>query len=207
MTAIEQGEVIKSLRKQLFWSARRLARETSLSASYVSQIERGERPLTAKIAVRMADAFGMPPYELLQATELLPPEDVEEAKGMARRALAIPSMVEGARWAETADGKYHWLVADYLFMLGHDPYAGGYDGGPGGNALDWTALVPDAPEPWLRRITPKGDIRPLSPPEQHHAPAERTAPSPIEGWDDLTDADRQFVQQMVNKLRRPSAGE
>ena len=46
-----------------------------------------------------------------------------------------------------------------------------------------------------------GDPRRIA---QRTAAAPRT-PAAIEGWDELSDADRTFVQQMVNKLRRAAS--
>ena len=194
----EQGELIKACRTARLWSVRRLAREAHLSAGYISQLEKGNRPVTPRALGAIADGLGLPPYELLTKGGFIPAEHLERAELSAERALHVPTIVSAAR-GETDAQKLDWLIVDYLYLLGDDPYGTGWEGGPGGNHADWTALLPDAPPPITDRL--------LREAMEWKASLPRGSASPIEGWDELSEADRVFVQQMVNKLRRPATGE
>jgi transcriptional regulator with XRE-family HTH domain len=199
MPPTEQGLIIKRHRLDHHWTVRRMAREAKLSAGYVSQLENGRRPVTARVMGEVADALGIPPYELLSEGGFIPAGHLQEAVEMAQRALDVPSIRDKARGSDDAE-RLDWLTVDYLYMLGDDPYGTGWDGGPGGNHADWTPLVPDAPTPLPLRLKPQ-----LNEWLANNTPTRM--PSVIEGWDELSEADQRFVQQMVNKLRRPTAGE
>lgn len=191
-------KIIKERRRSFLWSVRRLAREAGLSAPYVSQIENGKRPLTPRATGQIADALGIPTYDLLAIAGFIPQDDLDRAKGMAYQAMRVPEMCLAAR-GDTDKQRTDWLIVDYLYRLGHDPYGTGWDYGPGGNHLDWTPLEPDAPEPITNRM--------LREAHEWRAGMSVANTSPIEGWDELSPADQTFIQQMVNKLRRPAADE
>jgi len=184
-------KLIKTMRKSQLMSVRRLARESGLSAAYVSQIESGTRPLTPRATTKIADALRIPPYALLSEAGFIPAEHVEKARAMVTRAENETPEMLGKR-------DFDWAVADYLFALGDDPYGTGLQYGPVPPSLDWRQLDPEAPAPML-------DVARQWATEQA-AKQKREVP-PIEGWDELSDADRTFVQQMVNKLRRSATGE
>lgn len=198
MAPTEQGLLIKSIRKDHHWSVRRLARATQLSAGYISQLETGARPVTARVAGKIADAFGMPPYQLLAQMGFLPAEHVAEATKYAKKALEVPSVLAAAREGFN-ESPFDWLVIDYLYMLGDDPYGTGWTGEPGNHA-DWSPLIPDAPEPVTSRFYREAEA---------WEAAQRTAPvaTPVEGWDDLSDSQRRLVQQLVNQLRKTEGGD
>lgn len=198
MEAPNPAQIIKESRKSRSWSIRRLGRESGLSAGYVSQMESGARPVTPRAMGYIADALGIPPHEMLSLGGFIPDGHLDEAKRMALLGMAVPSIHDRARGG-TSTEKMDWLIVDYLYLLGDDPYGTGWTGGPGGNEADWTPLVPDAPTPLLIRMRSELDAA--------IAIEERKLISPIEGWNDLSDVDRAFIQQMVNKLRRPTTGE
>lgn len=181
-------EVIRQERKRRLWSVRKLAAKAGLSPAYVSQIENGNRPLTPKATRKIADAFRMPPYALLSAAGFIPPADVAKAREMAARALAEAPEIVAKALGEGDYEKREWLVVDYLYRLGHDVYATGWDGGAGNHA-DWRILEPDAPAPFLERIKPEIEA-------WREAEAKRLA-GPLEGWDELLPQERRMVQNFV----------
>jgi len=194
---VSAPQAIKDVRRARLWSVRRLARESGLSAAYISQIESEKRPLTPRATARIAEALSIPAHDLLTMAGFIPRADLEKAQGMAVRAMQVPAMVQTAH-GRTDNDRRDWLIDDYLMLLGHSPSGIETDYGPGAHWADWRLVDPNAPESKMRH-----DIEQW----KHAQTAEETPASPIEGWDDLTDADRAFIQQMVNKLRRPTTGE
>jgi transcriptional regulator with XRE-family HTH domain len=201
MAPTEQGLLIKTARQTRLWSVRRLAREAGLSAGYISQLENGTRPVTARVMARVAEALGLPSWLLLTKAGFIPEEHLTEAKQMAEKGMTIPSIHAQATGADDRQ-KLEWLIADYLLLLGDDLSGIGAEAGalPCPPGVDWTPLVPDAP-PTMATVA-RASLNELL--TAQHLPRTPTA---IEGWDDLSDADRAFVQQMVNKLRRSATGE
>jgi transcriptional regulator with XRE-family HTH domain len=199
MESDQQGEIVRKHRTARHWTVRRLAREAKLSASYLSLMESGQRPVTARALGRIADALGLRTYDLLAEGGFIPMDHLAEATRMAALAMKVPSIYDKARGSEQTE-RLDWLIVDYLYLLGDDPYGTGFDGGPGGNHADWSPLVPASPIPLPERL-----LHELAAMREAQQPP--TAPTPIEGWDDLSEADQHFVQQMVNKLRRPTTGE
>jgi transcriptional regulator with XRE-family HTH domain len=197
------AEAIKQWRRSRLWSVRRLARESDLSPALVSQIENGKRPLTVRAAAKIAHALAVPPHELLGEAGLIPREKMLEARGMGQRATQVPEMVAQARCPKNYEALKDWFTADYLRLLGEDAYGNGYDDGPGGHWADWRFVDPTLPESRLRLEPDDLLVERARPPIQPTGPAR----SPIEGWDNLSPADQQFIQQMVNKLRRSTSGE
>lgn len=197
MPVSKAASVITRHREDLRWSKRRLARESELSPAYIVQLENGERPVTARILGRIADAMRIHPYVLLGEAGFIPPEHVAEAEAKAAEAIQDPDIAAAALDGDTG-GKSAWLVADYLYLLGHDPFGGTWKWGPGGHEIDWT---PFAPERMAEAdANPETeDIRRRRFPSRY--PPKSQAPSPIEGWEDLSDADQSMVQQLVNRLR------
>jgi transcriptional regulator with XRE-family HTH domain len=191
--------VVTRHRERLGWSKRRLSRETNYSAPYIVQVENGERPATAKFVARVADAIGLPPYVLLGEAGFIPADHVTEAETMAAEAMNNKKIAFSARGG-TSSEKKAWLVADYLYLLGDDPYASGWKYGPGGNHIDWTPFSPER--------AAVADANPLTATmRERRVPlpttdAPKPMPTPIEGWDELSGADQTLVQRLVNRLRR-----
>ncbi|HSV80415.1 MAG TPA: helix-turn-helix transcriptional regulator, partial [Ramlibacter sp.] len=52
------GPRVRRLREQQGWNQGALAQRLSLSLSYVSQIENNQRPVTASVLLKLAEAFG-----------------------------------------------------------------------------------------------------------------------------------------------------
>lgn len=195
-------DFIRMQRRSRFWSVRKLARAAVLSPAYVSQIENGNRPLTPRAAGRIADAFGIPPYELLALAGFIPQPDLDRAKEMAQRALNEAPEIAAKAGPHEVDGEsgLDWLVIDYLYLLGHDPYGTGWDGGPGGHQADWRILDPSAPPPMMERLKP--DI------EAWQERRRELEKRPLSGWDALTLEEKQLIQELVDKiLSRRTAGE
>jgi len=190
-------EAIKKARKALIWSVRRLAREAGLSPAYISQIESGKRPLTPRATGRIADALRIPAHDLLQLAGFIPEDRLQEAKEMADRAMHVPELVQRA-FGASDDQRRDWLVDDYLLLLGEDPSGGGNDFGPGAHIANWRLLDPELPE---SRILAQAQEW------KRQNPRTPRPSAPIEGWDELPPTDQQFIQQMVNKLRRRTTGE
>ena len=140
----------------------------------------------------------MPRYKLLTEAGFIRQTAADEAEAMAKRALDVPSIVASA-YGQEPEKRYEWLVADYLYLLGYDPYGDGYDMGPGGNHADWRPLAPDSPAPFSDLLKENLTLR------QAVRAAGAKKPAQIEGWDELTDSDRRLIQQLVNKLRRAAA--
>ena len=200
MQTSEAATTITRHREALGWSKRRLARASGLSAPYVVQMESGERPVTVKALARIADAVGLHPYALLTEAGFIPADHVREAEAMAAEGMKDPEIANRAR-ADDTGGKLTWLIADYLMLLGDDPYGLGPDAAPL-VAIDWSTL---APERWKAMQESGGRIKTLSGviEEAHEWIAnERRAPTAIEGWNELTDTQRALVQQLVNQFRR-----
>src|SRR5450759_4111713 len=101
--------LIKTARKARFWSVRLLARESHLSAGYVSQMESGARPVTPRALGRVADALGVPPYEMLSKGGFIPEGHLDEAKRMAEQALDVPSLYKLALGVTPA-AQLDWLI-------------------------------------------------------------------------------------------------
>jgi len=181
-------------REDLGWSKRRLARTSGVSAPYIVQIENGTRPATARVVGALAEAMGLPRYKLLGEAGFIPEDRVTEAEEMATQAIYIESIAASA-FGEIPEKRHEWLVGDYLYLLGYDPYGDGYTAGPGGNHADWRPLVPDAPTPFLTLAKENFSLR------QAVRSEKTTTPNAIEGWNELTGSDQRLVQQLVNKLR------
>lgn len=192
-------KAIRERRLSLLWSVRRLARETGLSPAYISQIESGKRPMTARAAGLIAEALGVPAHDLLAMAGLLSWDDVNEAKVMARRALAVPGIVGEGPLSDPA-ATIEWLTDDYLMLLGLDPNGRGNPIGKNAHTAEWHLLDPSLPRSEVLRQLEEELSR-----ARGTAPAAPRTPDAIEGWDELSDADRTFVQQMVNKLRRAAS--
>ncbi|MBN1461061.1 MAG: helix-turn-helix transcriptional regulator [Armatimonadetes bacterium] len=191
----EAREAIRDRRRSLLWSVRRLAREAHLSPGYISQIESGKRPLTARAAGQIAEALGVPPYDLLALAGFLDWNAVHEAKRRAREALRVPGMVAAARVSHPEQVE-QWLVEDYLLLLGLSPSGRGNSYGPGAHLADWSQVDPSLPPSRILQ-----DMR-----DWAHTNTEPSArPAPIEGWDELSDTDRALVQQLVNKIRHAAS--
>lgn len=200
----EAARAITRHREQLGWSKRRLSRESSVSAPYIVQLENGTRDANPHILVQLADAMGIHPYVLLGEAGFIPPDHIAEAEAKAAEAMKDPAMVAQARDDDTG-GAFAWLVADYLNLLGDDAFASGVvEFGPGANIVDWTTYAPERmaeaernprSEP-IRRIFSAAHVISTSP-----------KPTPIEGWNELTDVDQRLVQQLVNRLRRQEPAE
>jgi len=205
MPLSEAAKTITRHRERLHWSKRRLAREAGVSAGYIVQLEKGDRPVTAHTLARIADAVGLHPYVLLGEAGFIPAEHVDEAERMAALAMEDPEMERSAMPGDTG-GKLAWIVADYLNMLGDNAYAARTDG-PFLVGLDWSKL---APERWdaLMAGSPNARTTQAVAQELQDWMAGQTAPpTQIEGWDELTDAQRKLVQQLVNQFRRAPAAE
>lgn len=197
------GTLIKTYRQDRKWSVRRLARESGFSAGYISQLEKGQRPVTPRAMGRIADALGIRTYHLLSLGGFIAEGHLKEAQDMARCALRVPSIADRAR-GTTQDEVLDWLVVDYLYLLGDDPYGTGWNYGPGGHEADWSPLSPERMAE--ADANPRtAEIRQLRLPERRRP--VRPAPCAIEGWDELSPADQAFIQQMVNKLRNPGSGD
>lgn len=196
MTDMDAGKIIRRHRTARLLSVRRLARDARLSAGYVSQIESGKRPLTTRVTGAFADALGIAPHELLAECGFIPEALLADAKEAAAKAMALPDFATRARGRTDAERR-DWLIADYLIARGHDPYGTLSDRAMPPPALNWSPLLPDAPTPAADALREAIE----------HARAQAAAATPIEGWEELSDSDRQFVQQMVNKLRRRPTGE
>jgi len=192
------AKTITKYREALGWSKRRLAREAMISAPYVVQMENGERPVTRKMLGMLADSMGTPPWVLLSEGGFIPADDLREAETMAARAISDPN-IEDRALASHPGGKLGWLISDYLYLLGDDPYGTGWEFGPGGHEIDWTPYAPERMA--AADANPNTEeIRRMRFPARYGAP--KAAPSPIEGWDELTEADRKIVQQMATQLLR-----
>ena len=69
--AVERfGKNLRTARLERGWSQAELARETGLSVSEVSRIERGAREVRLTTLLRLVDALGAPPDELLRGLSL-----------------------------------------------------------------------------------------------------------------------------------------
>lgn len=186
------AKFIRDERKRRLMSLRRLARFSRLSPAYLSQIENGKRPLTPKAAGQIADGLGMHPYELLGLAGFISPEHIKQAEEMADRALVEAPQLKPKSTNPDEDERT-WLVIDYLYLLGDDPYGTGWDGGPGGHHADWRVLDPSAPPPLLERLKPEID--------SWKAEMEERAKT-LDGWDQLTLGEKELVQNLVDRFIR-----
>ena len=59
--AVEFGSRVRACRTDLGWSQERLAQETGLHMTYVSSVERGERNVSLRNIIRLADALEVDP--------------------------------------------------------------------------------------------------------------------------------------------------
>lgn len=205
MPPTDAAKTITRHRERLHWSKRRLAREAELSPAYIVQMENGERPVTERALARIADAVGLHPYVLLGEAGFIDTPHVEEAERMAAEAMKVPGMVDRARSGDTG-GKLAWLVADYLALLGDDPYGVGADATPLVDC-DWSTI---APERW--KAIADGSVRAKTTAQitaevNEWLAARGQAPTAIEGWNELTDTQRALVQQLVNQFRRSADGQ
>lgn len=64
------GDRVRALRNDLGWSQERLAEEAELHWTYVSSVERGERNVSLRNILRVAQALGVDPGTLLKGLEL-----------------------------------------------------------------------------------------------------------------------------------------
>lgn len=203
MSVSEAAATITRHRDRLKWSKRRLARESGLSPAYISQLENGNRPVTARALARIADAVGLHPYQLLTEGGFIPAEDTAEAERKARLGMEDPDKLRHAR-ADDTGGQFAWLVADYLYLLGHDPY-GSEAEGPWIVGVDWSDLAPERwhamQEGWVNART----LDSVREEARDWLAAQPQVPTQIEGWDELTPTQHRLVQQLVNQLRAANA--
>lgn len=197
MTDKPAGQAARERRRSLLWSVRRLARETALSPALISQFENGKAAPSRRSMSRIEWALRMPEGYLLMLAGFIPREDYERAQQMAEKAMQVPEMVAVAR-GDTDQERLEWLTSDYLLLIGHDLTGKLGEDRPNMHMANWQLVDPEAPESELIRSI-----------EEFKATMHRPKPSPqpIEGWDELTDTDRLFIQQMVNKLRQRSDDE
>lgn len=188
---------ITTRRQELGWSVRRLARESGLSPALISLVESGKRPLTAPAAGRIARALGFPARDLLAVAGFIPEADLELAREQAKRALAVPDLAAQARGTSDEE-RLDWLTDDYLLRLGHSPSGNDGDASPNSHFANWQLLDPNEPASELLDEMARW---------LHDRSTAAAPPIPIEGWDELSRADQQFVQQLVNKLRRRTSDE
>ena len=67
--AASVGRAIRVARTERGWSGKDLARRAGISYSYLSQIEGGRRHPSSPVLVRIAEALGLPPSDLLLRAE------------------------------------------------------------------------------------------------------------------------------------------
>ncbi len=94
------GKVIQALREDRGWTQGQLAAYAGLSASYLSQIESGQREaVAAEILARIARRLGLSSEQLLEQAGLLAPMGPEEraADALVERAMALVRSDETAR--------------------------------------------------------------------------------------------------------------
>lgn len=196
MTDKPAGQVVREWRRSFLWSVRRLARETALSPALISQFENDKATPSHRSVARIESALRMPEGYLVMLAGFIPREDYERAQQMAEKAMQVPAMVATAR-GDTDRDRLDWLTADYLLLIGHDLSGKLGEHQPNMHMANWQLVDPDAPESELMRSIE--EFKAL------HRP--KPSPQPIEGWEELTDADRLFIQQMVNKLRQRTEDE
>lgn len=63
---IEFGVKIKELRKEKLYSQKKLAKLTSISESYLSDIENGKRKVSLKIIDKLAEVFEIKIHKLFE---------------------------------------------------------------------------------------------------------------------------------------------
>ncbi len=63
------GHAVKVLRVEQGWSRKELAERSGISVSYVSEIENGRKPPSSSVLVRVAEALGLRPSDLLAHAE------------------------------------------------------------------------------------------------------------------------------------------
>jgi len=91
------GERIKFVREQLGWTQDKLATESNVSKSFLSDVERGERDISSAYLLRIANAMGASLEFLLRGEE----------KPLRREDITIPPELSEAaeqehwRWDET----------------------------------------------------------------------------------------------------------
>jgi len=193
------GDAVRRARGLKGWGVRKLARESELSPTYVSQIENGKRPPTARALARIAKAVGIPSYELMVDAGVIPREQLRRAVDLAERAVAGLPPVE-APFAEAKEAEqFERRVIDCLRALGYDPEGVAADGHTVHPTNDWRGLEPTALAP-VREHRSQMLADYLA--ESLARPASR-----LEGWDELNETDRATVQEMVNELRRSAADE
>lgn len=71
--AAEFGKRVRTAREELGWSQENLAEASGLHWTYVSSIERGERNISLRNILKLAESLGVDPAELVG--KLLPPRD------------------------------------------------------------------------------------------------------------------------------------
>jgi len=66
LAAATLGDRIRKARQGLDWSQERLAEESGLHWTYVSSIERGERNVSLRNILKVAQALGVDPADLMK---------------------------------------------------------------------------------------------------------------------------------------------
>jgi transcriptional regulator with XRE-family HTH domain len=78
-TSLVAAANVRNLRRQLYWSQRRLAEEAGLSAAMITLLETGERDFTLPTLEKVSAALGVPPGDLLaplpEPRESVPQDD------------------------------------------------------------------------------------------------------------------------------------
>lgn len=82
------GKRIQKLREQAEFTQESLAEEVDISASYLSAIERGVKTPTLDTFVRILNAIGAEPNEVL--AEVVPLEQKEKCAQLEERIRALP---------------------------------------------------------------------------------------------------------------------
>lgn len=179
------GAIIKRLREERKLSKARLARESGISSAYVVQIEQGSRTASEAVLRGMAKALRIPAHHLLIPAGYYPGWMVADAKWMVENDLRDYEDAPDDEGPLT-DEQYDRLLHETLeFLKERETVEGMPEGERRKHEIEW-----------MRQQSP------LTLTPEEYWGWDETKVFPLEGWEDLTDRDRDLLQQMANRLLR-----
>jgi len=119
-TKLYVGSKIRLLREQQSLTLNMCAQRLGLSPSYVSQIESNQRPVTARVIIALAKAFGVSPAEFDADEESRLIADLREASADLGLGAPAPALSELRLAATTTPAIAHQFIALHRAYRGLD---------------------------------------------------------------------------------------
>lgn len=102
---LDYAGAIERLRRRLGMTQEALADASGISPSYLSEVERGYKRPSTDVMVKIAEALGMSPSDLLAYVERIDPVTNRPDRGLASRGTIATPSERRARWMRQMEGE------------------------------------------------------------------------------------------------------